>query len=192
VVLVEVSNNVLGLKIPDLNTRVGTSAEPITVGGEDEGVDDISSIEGVEVLALVEVPQHGSAVLSTRGAERTVRGNSDGVDVASVANEVLTELELVGDGPDLDDLVPTGRDNDGIQGLRGELHARDPITVSLLNRILALTKSVPETNGAVTRTRNDLAIVNGEGNRENVLGVTNKAASSSSSLECPEAEGGVP
>jgi len=52
-VLVEVSNNALALKIPDLDRGVGTSAEPVSVGAESKSVDDGSSLEGVQVLALV-------------------------------------------------------------------------------------------------------------------------------------------
>jgi len=40
------------------------------------------------VLGLVQVPEHGGAILSTRSAERTVRGDGDGVDVTGVASVV--------------------------------------------------------------------------------------------------------
>jgi hypothetical protein len=51
-------------------------------------VDLVTSGEGVEVLRLVQIPQHGGSVLATGGAERAVGGDGDGVDVASVADVV--------------------------------------------------------------------------------------------------------
>jgi hypothetical protein len=47
------------------------------------------------VLALVEVPEHGDAVLSARGGEGTVGGDGEGVDVPGVAEVVGLQLALV-------------------------------------------------------------------------------------------------
>jgi hypothetical protein len=55
-------------------------------------VDLVVGVEGVEVLGLVKVPEHGGAVLATGGAEGTVGRDGDGVDVASVADVVSLEL----------------------------------------------------------------------------------------------------
>lgn len=66
----------------------------VPVGREDESVDDVASLEGVEVLALVQVPEHGDSVLSTGGAERAVGGDGDGGDVAGVAPVRRAELAL--------------------------------------------------------------------------------------------------
>jgi hypothetical protein len=54
-------------------------------------VDLIASVEGVEVLGLVEVPEHGGTVLATGGAEGSVGGDGDGVDVAGVTDVVGLE-----------------------------------------------------------------------------------------------------
>lgn len=51
-------------------------------------MDLVTGSEGVEVLGLVKVPEHGGTVLATGSAEGTVRGDGDGVDVAGVANVV--------------------------------------------------------------------------------------------------------
>lgn len=48
----------------------------------------VTGVEGVEVLGLVEIPEHGSTVLTTGSAEGTVGGNGDGVDVSSVTGVV--------------------------------------------------------------------------------------------------------
>jgi len=87
--------NSLGLEIEDLDGGGGSSAEPVSVGGEDEGVDDVSSLEGVEVLALVKVPKHGDTVLTTGGGEGSIGGDGEGVDVTSVAEVVGLQLALV-------------------------------------------------------------------------------------------------
>ena len=80
------------LEIEDDDAAGGGSAEPVAVGGEDEGVDLVVGVERVEVLALVEVPEHGGTVLATGGAERAIGGDGDGVDVAGVTDVVSLEL----------------------------------------------------------------------------------------------------
>jgi hypothetical protein len=92
--------NSLALKIEDLDTRRSRSAQPVTVGREHEGVDGVAGLERVEVLALVQVPEHGDAVLATGSSERAIRRDGDGVDVARVAVVVGLELELL-ELPDL-------------------------------------------------------------------------------------------
>lgn len=87
-VLGELGNNALALQIPDLDGGVGGGAQPVSVGGEDEGVDGVSSIEGVQVLALIEIPKAGSSVSTTRSTERTVWADSASVQVTSVSDEV--------------------------------------------------------------------------------------------------------
>ena len=88
------TSHALALKVEDLDAGCGRCAKPVAVGGEDEGVDDVAGLERVEVLALVEVPEHGDAVLATGGRERTIRRDGDSVDVAGVAVVVGLELEL--------------------------------------------------------------------------------------------------
>lgn len=186
----------LGLEVPDDNAGSGSSAEPVAGRREDKSVDGISGIENGEVLALVEVPEHGGTVFATRGAERSIRGNGNGVDVRGVANQVSAEL-AVADGEDLDDLVPASRNEEGSHvgvGGRGEADAGDPLLVAVLvgaEGVLALANSVPELDGLVARTRDDLAVVLREGNGQNILGVANEAGGLVL-LEVPETEGAVP
>lgn len=84
----ELVNLALLLEIEDDDARGGGGAQPVTVGGEDQGVDLITSVERVEVLALVQVPEHGGTVLATGSAKGTVGGDGDGVDVAGVTDVV--------------------------------------------------------------------------------------------------------
>jgi hypothetical protein len=84
----------LGLEVEDLDRRGGGGTEPVSVGGEDEGVDNVSGLEGVEVLALVEVPKHGDTILSTGGGEGSIGGDGEGVDVTGVTVVVGLQLAL--------------------------------------------------------------------------------------------------
>jgi len=105
-------DELLGLEIPDLDGRGSGGAQPVADRGEAQRVDDITSLEGREVTTFVEVPEHGLAVLATRSAERTIRGDGDGVDIAGVADQVVAET-AVSQRPDLDQLVPTARNDQG-------------------------------------------------------------------------------
>ena len=80
------------LEVEDDDGAGGGSAEPVAVGREDESVDLVVGVEGVQVLGLVKVPEHGGAVLATRSAERTVGGDGDSVNVAGVADVVGLQL----------------------------------------------------------------------------------------------------
>lgn len=55
-------------------------------------MDLVVGVEGVEVLGLVEIPEHGGSVLTTGGAEGAIGGDGDGVDVTGVTDVVGLEL----------------------------------------------------------------------------------------------------
>ena len=57
-------------------------------------------IQGVQVLAVIQVPEHGLGVLAAGSAEGAVGGHGDGVQVAGVTNVVGLQL-AVGQVPDL-------------------------------------------------------------------------------------------
>ena len=61
----EFLHQILALQVPHLDGRASCRAQPVPVGGEGEGVDGVSVVEGVQMLAVVEVPQHGLSVLAT-------------------------------------------------------------------------------------------------------------------------------
>ena len=79
-------------------------------------MDDGSTLQGVEALALREIPEHGNSILSTRGAKRTIWGHGHCVDVSGVSAQVVDELQCV-QVPHLDELVPSGRDDDLVLGV---------------------------------------------------------------------------
>ena len=85
----------------------------VPVRAESKSIDGVSMVQGVEVLAIIEIPQHCLGVLTTRGAERAIRGHGDGVQVASVADVVSLQL-AVGQVPHLDVLVPAAAHDDGV------------------------------------------------------------------------------
>ena len=58
--------------------------------------------------------------------------------------------------------------------------------------VLAITEGVPELDGEVARSGDDLAVVGGEGDGQDVVGVADKAAGGRTGGQLPEAEGLVP
>lgn len=188
----ELVNDDLALQIPNLDSRGGGGAQPVTVGGEDEAVDHLSGFEVVKALALIKVPEHGSSVLSSTGAETAVGGDGNGVEVSLVSDKVGAKL-AVAEAPDLHNLVPATADNQGNRLTGREADATHPLGVSLVtDGELALSKGVPKLDGLVAAAGDDLPVVSGEGNREDVLGVTNKAAGGLSTSNLPEAKSAVP
>jgi len=74
-----------------------------------------------------------------------------------------------------------------------ETNAAYPLSVtSLLKSVLALSENVPQFDGLVARSRDNLAIVGGESNTEHILLVSNKAASGDTSVDVPKTKHAVP
>lgn len=60
------SNTVMGCSrktYPDLDARSCGGTQPVPVGAEGERIDDGASVKGVQVLALIQIPQHRLTVL---------------------------------------------------------------------------------------------------------------------------------
>lgn len=76
------------LEVEDDDGRGSSGAQPVAVRREDKGMDLVASVERVEVLRLVQIPEHSSSVLPSGRAERTIGGDGDGVDIARVTNVV--------------------------------------------------------------------------------------------------------
>ncbi len=182
----------LGLEVPDLNAVIGGSAEPVVLGRERQGVDGGSGGQRVQVLAFVDVPEHSSSVLATRGDEGSIRGDGQGVDDTVVTNEVSSKL-AVGQIPDLDDLVPTSRNNQRLLGGRRETNAGDPVVMLvLLDGVLALTQGVPELDGLVTTGRDDLSVVSRETDREDIALVGDEGSDRLTLIQVPESQSLIP
>jgi hypothetical protein len=78
-------NLTLLLEIKNRDRRCSGSAQPVSIRGEDERVNFVAGLQGVEVFGFVKVPEHGGAVFAAGSAEGTVGGYGYGVDVAGVA-----------------------------------------------------------------------------------------------------------
>ena len=139
------------------------------------------------------MPKQSLAVLATGGAQRTVGRNGDGVQIPIVAVMVVLQL-AVGQIPYLDGTIPAAGHDDGIGVIGRETHAGHPIGVTIfLNGELALSQSVPQLDGLVARAGDNLTIVSGEGNGEDiVLGVTYETAHDLASGQIPQAQSLVP
>lgn len=93
----------------------------------------------------------------------------------------------------LDELVPASGDDDGVLGVGGEPDAGDPLGVALVgDGVLAVTEGVPQLDGAVARAGDDLAVVGGEGDGQDVVGVADEAAGGDTGGELPQAQGLIP
>ena len=78
---------------------------------------------------------------------------------------------------------------------RAEPHARNPLRVTRgisSNSVLALSKSVPKLNSLITGSRNNLTVIDREGYREDILGVSNEATGGTSRVDLPKTESSIP
>ena len=96
----------LGFQVEYFDGRGGSSTEPVSVGREDERIDNVTGLERVQVFSIIEIPEHGDTVLATGSGEGSIWRHGKGVDVTSVAKVVGLELALV----ELPDLRSTSAD----------------------------------------------------------------------------------
>jgi len=158
-------DGLLACQIPDLDGWTVGNAQPVTVGREAQGIDNVIVLQSVQVLAVIKIPQQSLGVLAARGAQGPVGRDGHGVQIAIVAMVIVLQL-AVSQIPDLDSAIPAARHNDGIGVIGREAHARDPIGVTiLLDGELALSEGVPQLDGLVPRARHDLTVIGREGNR---------------------------
>ena len=78
---------------------------------------------------------------------------------------------------------------------RAETNAGNPLRVTLgisSNGVFALSKSVPKLNSLITGSRHNLTVVHREGNRKDILGVSNEATSGASRVDLPKTKSSVP
>lgn len=95
--------------------------------------------------------------------------------------------------PHLDGLVPGGSDAKGWLFSMVESNTGDGISVHVLfNSMLALRAGVPDLDFVVLSSSNDLSVIWGKINRENILVVTDELGDGSSVAHVPESDGSVP
>jgi len=150
----------LALQVPDLDGVLGGGAQPVSVRGEAQVVDDVTGIKRIESLSVGQVPKDGDTVLTTTGTQGSIRGDGHSVAVPGVSSQVGSEL-AVRQVPDLDHLIPATRHDEWHLGGWRESDTRDPLAVAVLvlNSVLALTQSVPELDSFVSGSAHDLSVV---------------------------------
>lgn len=142
------------LEVPNLDGVVSGNADPIVLGGESKSVDGVVDGEIIEDLSVGDIPKDSLTVLTTRGAESAIGGDSEVVDGTGVAGKGGGELNLLNLGgvPKLNGLIPAGSANHGGLGRGGEADAGDPVIVSTISDsegLLVLTNDVPDTDGLI-------------------------------------------
>jgi len=60
------------------------------------------------------------------------------------------------------------------------------------NGVLALSEGVPKLDGLITRSTDNLTVVNTECNRKNILRVSNETTSGASRVDLPKTKGSIP
>ena len=69
--------------------------EKIPVRAECEGVDGVGVVQSVQMLAVIEIPEHGLGVLAAGGAQRTVGRHGHRVQVAVVTDVIGLQLAVL-------------------------------------------------------------------------------------------------
>lgn len=154
---------------PDFDWWTVGDAQPVTVWWEAESVDAVIVVQGVQMFAIVKIPEQSFGVFATGCAQWTVWWNGDGVQVTIVT--LVVDLEFaVGQVPDLNGTIPTAWHDDWVGVVWRETNAWNPVRVAfILDGVFALSQSVPQFDGLVPWAGNDLTIVSTECNWQNIL-----------------------
>ena len=145
-----------------------------------------------EPFSLDEIPNHDGSVVGSGGEVGGVVDHINGVNLSLVSHEGVHELH-VGVVPNLNGLIPgSGNADSGLLGVV-ESDARDGIGVSVfVNGVFALSLDVPDLDLVITSTSEDLSAVSGEGNREDISGVSDELGDGLTSGGVPESDGTIP
>jgi len=190
----QLSDGILvGVKqVEDVDTVLTSGGNPLDGGVESDLVDGRTGVQDVVLFLQVrDVPDLEVVLLTTSGDVVTLGGDVDGVDVVLMCLEGVLDQEV--GLPDLQSTVPTGGGEVRVLLDGGVLDARDPIGVVVgLVGVLAISQSVPELEGSVSRSRDNLSVVAGEGDGVDFLGVTGEDLGGSAGSKVPESQGLVP
>jgi len=114
-----------------------------------------------------------------------------------VSDEVVAEF-AVGEGPDFDQAIPSTGDDEWHLNRGGEANTGDPFIMTVIvgssgiNGVLAFTEGIPELDGLISRSGDDLTVVDGEGDTEYILGVTYETTCGLTGVDFPKTEGSIP
>lgn len=197
----EFLNNSLGHQVPNSNTAIGSSTEPVAVGRKDDLVDDITSIQGVEVLGLVKIPQHHGSVFTTGSTEGAIGGDTDGVDITGMADVVDVQgWVFLSHVPNLNEAIPTSRDDQWGVAFGAETDTADPLGVAVVDTAgtrdgkvtLEVTTDIPNLDALIARARNNESVIGGEGSTHDITGVSDEGGISLACRKVPETHGLIP
>jgi len=138
------------------------------------------------------IPDHDLSVTRSRGEIARVLNNIKGCNLSSVTLEGVQESH-VSVVPHLNGLIPGGSDTKSwLLGLI-ESYALDSISVTILfNSMFALRTGVPNLDFSILSSGNDLSVIWGEIDGENISLVTNELADGSSGSHVPESDSTIP
>lgn len=86
--------HLLALQVEYFNTTGSSSTQPVAIRTEHEGVNNITSLQRVQVFAIIQIPKHGDTVLATRCGEGTIGGDRHCIDVTGVTVMVSAQFAL--------------------------------------------------------------------------------------------------
>jgi hypothetical protein len=189
----------VSVNLPDSDFVLSGSGDPVHLGVEGDLVDGGASFVFIDgLLEVGDVPNVELLVLAAgHDVPTTVGGDGDGVDVAFVGFEL--EPDGVVDVPDFEPAVPAdadeiGLDSDALAFIDGaEPDLGDPIVVVVgLSGELAVSEGVEEADFPFGACGEDLPVVRGEGDSEDLLLVSDESLGGLAGGEVPEPDVVVP
>jgi len=169
-----------------------TNNKPVDLGGEKKNVNWGLGIDLIQVSTFNKVPNVDLAISSTGSNEHGVLSEVKAVDLGLVSNEGVHQTHgLV--IPDLDGSIPRSRDDNWVSGVVIESNAGNPVKMWILvDGELANTIDVPDLDALVDGARDDLSVIWGESNREDILSVTKESLEGAALVQVPESDSSIP
>ncbi len=179
--------------VPNADGLLGGGGNPLEFGVEGDVVDDgITLVDLESLVEVVDLPQLDSLVLASGGDEETGRVDGQSVDGSVVSLDAALELEKF--SPDLQTSVPADRGEELVLGGGGVSDAGNPVLmVAGLRAEHVLALGVPQAELVVGSAREDLSVVVGEGDREDLrLAIGSESLDALAVLQRPQSEGVIP
>lgn len=149
----------LAWEVINSDSAVGTNDEPEVFGGEEDDVNWGFGIDFFEMLSFKEVPDVDMSISGSGSNNVGVWSKIKSVDLGLVSDEGVHQAH---DGvvPNLDALIPRGRDDDWGLHILEVSNAGDPVGMwVLVNGKFADTLDVPKLDGLVHGAGGNLSII---------------------------------
>ena len=111
-----------------------------------------------------------------------------------MTDQIIAKL-AIGQSPNLDETIPSARNNERNRLRWAEPYARDPLRMTVgirPNGVLALSQGVPKLDTLITGSGDDLTIVHAECHGQHILGVANEPPRSTSRVNLPQPQSAIP